>query len=56
MLFIHLRERKKKPHLYERETDGLPSTHTHETHNLSMCPDGESNPHPFGVQDDTPTN
>ena len=27
-----------------------------ETHNLSLCPDGESHPHPFGVCGDAPTN
>ena len=26
------------------------------THNLDKCPDQESNPQPFGVQDDTLTN
>ena len=27
-----------------------------QTHNLGMCSDWESNPQPFGVLDDTPTN
>lgn len=43
----------------ERDIDWLSPMHTptgDRTHNLGMCPEGESNLPPFGVWDDVPTN
>ena len=45
--------------MWERNIDWLLPTHATTgdwTHNLGMCPDQESNPQHFGVQDDAPTN
>ena len=69
-MFIDFRERgsgeKREKHRWERETS-VWERHIHQlppvrsltrdqTHNLAVCPDQELNLHPFGVQDDAPTN
>ena len=64
-MFIDFREtewggaREREPVMWERNIDWLPPIRAPTrdwTWNLGMCPDQESNPQPFGVQDDTPTN
>ena len=51
--------RERERNIDVRETViGLPPVHAptrNQTHNLGMCPDWESNPQPFGVWDDAPT-
>ena len=57
-LFVCLFERERKEQR-ERNICQLPSVCTltmGQTCNLGMCPDWESNPQPFGLWDDTPTN
>ena len=49
-----VRERER-----EREMGQLPpvpAPNKNRTCNLGMCPDQESNPQPFAVQEDTPAN
>ena len=52
---------EREKNMYVREThQAVASSHMRpdqaQTHNLSMCPDQESNPWPFGLWDDAPTN
>ena len=56
-MFIDFREGKEERE--ERNIDQLPLTcalTTDRTCNPGMCPDRESNPQPFGLWDDAPTN
>ena len=60
-MFFDFRERgrKVKEREKERNLDQLPPQRTltgDQTCNLGVCPDWESNPKPFGVQDDAPSN
>ena len=52
-------ERERETSIWERNIHLLPPIHSLTkdwTRNLGMCPDQESNPQPFGVQDDASTN
>ena len=62
-LFVYLKERgrskERETSTRERNICQLPSVCTltmGQTCNLGMCPDWESNPQPFGVGDNAPTN
>ena len=53
------RERKREKHNVREKHPTLPPVHTptrDRTHSLGMCPDQESNPQPFGVWENAPTN
>ena len=55
---IH-RETGRETSMWERNNDRLPPACTpmgDQTHNLGMCLSWESNPQPFGMWDNTPTN
>ena len=48
-------EREREKHIDVRKKHWLVASHMHAIE-PGMCPDWESNPQPFGVQDDAPTN
>ena len=53
------RDRDRQTLMWERNIDQLPLIHgpsRDQTHNPSMCPDQEKNPHPLSIWDDPPTN
>lgn len=57
-MFINLREKGRKGKS-KRNIDWLPPICTLTsggTGNLDICPNRESNPRPFGIQGDSPTN
>ena len=56
-MFIDFRGKRMGGWEGERNIDQLPPIRTptgDQTHNLGMCPDQESNPQAFGVQDSAP--
>ena len=53
------RDKERKALMGEKNTDWLPPVHAwawEQTVNLGICPDWESNPQPFSVRDNAPTN
>ena len=57
--FLERGEGMEREREQERNIDWLPIVHVqtgNSTGNIGMCPDWESNPWPFSLQDDTPTN
>ena len=58
-MLIDFRERGREGRKEGENTDVLPLVHAltgDQTHNLGMCPDQESNPWPFDLWDEAPTN
>ena len=53
-MFIDFREDERERNIYQLPTVCAPNEDW--THNLGMCPMQGSNPQPFGVWDDAPTN